>query len=196
MPSDDEFEFDISTLQPAQDSDWTEYFAAGAPRTAARIARFLGPGRAPLTSAANSPRLRLPRFGRFAVTLPGEGRKPRGRIRMSALALKEMPSPPLAPGDDVIDLDHLSRMTLGERSLEREVLALFDRQADILLPRIRRGDPAVAAAAAHTLKGSARRHRRLARRPRGGGRGAGRDAALAGSSAAADRSASQRLAND
>ena len=31
-------------------------------------------------------------------------------------------------------------MTLGERSLEREVLALFDRQADMLLPRIRRGD--------------------------------------------------------
>ena len=46
-------------------------------------------------------------------------------------------------------------MTLGERSLEREVLALFDRQADILLPRIRYGIPAVAAASAHTLKGSA-----------------------------------------
>jgi len=46
-------------------------------------------------------------------------------------------------------------MTLGERSLEREVLALFDRQADILLPRICHGIPAVAAASAHTLKGSA-----------------------------------------
>ena len=46
-------------------------------------------------------------------------------------------------------------MTLGERSLEREVLALFDRQAEMLLPRIRRGDRAVAAASAHTLKGSA-----------------------------------------
>jgi HPt (histidine-containing phosphotransfer) domain-containing protein len=54
-----------------------------------------------------------------------------------------------------IDAEHLARMTLGERSLEREVLALFDRQADMLLPRIRRGDPAVAAASAHTLKGSA-----------------------------------------
>ena len=54
-----------------------------------------------------------------------------------------------------IDVEHLARMTLGERSLEREVLALFDRQADLLLPRIRRGDPAVAAASAHTLKGSA-----------------------------------------
>ena len=54
-----------------------------------------------------------------------------------------------------IDLEHLARMTLGERSLEREVLALFDRQAEMLLPRIRRGAPAVAAASAHTLKGSA-----------------------------------------
>jgi HPt (histidine-containing phosphotransfer) domain-containing protein len=55
----------------------------------------------------------------------------------------------------VIDTKHLSRMTLGERSLEREVLALFDRQADMLLPRIRQGAPAMAAASAHTLKGSA-----------------------------------------
>ena len=54
-----------------------------------------------------------------------------------------------------IDTEHLSRMTLGELSLQREVLALFDRQADILLPRIRRGTPAVAVASAHTLKGSA-----------------------------------------
>ena len=36
VPSGDEFAFDISTLQPAQDSDWTDYFAAGAPRTAAQ----------------------------------------------------------------------------------------------------------------------------------------------------------------
>jgi UDP-glucose:(heptosyl)LPS alpha-1,3-glucosyltransferase len=28
VPSGDEFAFDISTLQPAQDSDWTEYFSA------------------------------------------------------------------------------------------------------------------------------------------------------------------------
>jgi HPt (histidine-containing phosphotransfer) domain-containing protein len=74
---------------------------------------------------------------------------------MSALALKETSSPPLAPGDEAIDLDHLSRMTLGERSLEREVLALFVRQADILLQRMNAANPAVAAAAAHTLKGSA-----------------------------------------
>ena len=74
---------------------------------------------------------------------------------MTALALKDTQSPALAPSDDVIDLDHLSRMTLGERSLEREVLELFGRQADILLPRIAAGSPMFAAAAAHTLKGSA-----------------------------------------
>src|SRR5262245_55052645 len=70
--------------------------------------------------------------------------------------IAEMSSPPLVPADQPIDLTHLSRMTLGDRSLECEVLALFDRQAEMLLPRIRAGAPAVVAAAAHTLKGSAR----------------------------------------
>jgi hypothetical protein len=60
-----------------------------------------------------------------------------------------------APVEPAIDLQHLSRMTLGERSLEREVLSLFDRQVEILLPRIRQGAPAAAAALAHTLRGSA-----------------------------------------
>jgi hypothetical protein len=68
----------------------------------------------------------------------------------------EVAAPPLVPADQPIDLAHLSRMTLGERSLECEVLALFGRQAELLLPRIRAGAPAVIAAAAHTLKGSAR----------------------------------------
>ena len=63
----------------------------------------------------------------------------------------DQPSPPPGASAQVIDTQHLFRMTLGELSLQREVLALFDRQADILLPRIRRGAPAVA----HTLKGSA-----------------------------------------
>lgn len=65
-------------------------------------------------------------------------------------------APSLAPQAPPIDRDHLSRMTLGERDLEREVLALFDRQADMLLARMRKATPAIAAAAAHTLKGSAR----------------------------------------
>ena len=64
-------------------------------------------------------------------------------------------SPSLVPLAAPIDREHLARMTLGDESLEREVLALFDRQADMLLPRIRQGAPAMAAASAHTLKGSA-----------------------------------------
>lgn len=56
----------------------------------------------------------------------------------------------------IIDEDHLERMTLGDRSLEREVLEIFARQAAMMLRRIAGAEPAFAAAAAHTLKGSAR----------------------------------------
>jgi hypothetical protein len=64
-------------------------------------------------------------------------------------------APPLVPAEPVIDLAHLARMTLGEKSLEAEVLALFDRQAGILLARMRAVPPPAAGAFAHTLKGSA-----------------------------------------
>jgi HPt (histidine-containing phosphotransfer) domain-containing protein len=64
--------------------------------------------------------------------------------------------PPIAPAEPVIDREHLSRMTLGEQELEREVLSLFDRQASMLMDRMKQSTPAGAAAAAHTLKGSAR----------------------------------------
>jgi hypothetical protein len=74
---------------------------------------------------------------------------------MAAVAEVVEAKPVSAVGARAIDVEHLARMTLGERGLEREVLALFDRQADMLMPRIRRGDPALAAASAHTLKGSA-----------------------------------------
>lgn len=55
-----------------------------------------------------------------------------------------------------IDEDHLGRMTLGDRRLEREVLELFLRQTTLMLGRIVGAEPPLAAAAAHTLKGSAR----------------------------------------
>jgi HPt (histidine-containing phosphotransfer) domain-containing protein len=54
-----------------------------------------------------------------------------------------------------IDRGHLARMTFGDRSLEREVLQLFDRQASMLIERIRASNPAAIASLAHTLKGSA-----------------------------------------
>jgi HPt (histidine-containing phosphotransfer) domain-containing protein len=55
-----------------------------------------------------------------------------------------------------IDEVHLERMTLGDRGLEREVLEIFARQTTMTLERIAGAGPARAAAAAHTLKGSAR----------------------------------------
>src|SRR5437763_5292286 len=59
-------------------------------------------------------------------------------------------------GERPIDLVHLARMTLGDRSLEREVLELFDRQAGVLVVRMQQAARAGICAAAHTLKGSAR----------------------------------------
>jgi HPt (histidine-containing phosphotransfer) domain-containing protein len=56
----------------------------------------------------------------------------------------------------ILDETHLARMTLGDRRLEREVLELFVRQTTIMLGRIVGADQPLAAAAAHTLKGSAR----------------------------------------
>jgi HPt (histidine-containing phosphotransfer) domain-containing protein len=55
----------------------------------------------------------------------------------------------------VLDRDHLARMTFGDRSLEREVLHLFDRLSELLLERMRASEPAAIATLAHTLKGSA-----------------------------------------
>ena len=45
----------------------------------------------------------------------------------------------------VIDEDHLGRMTLGDRRLEREVLEIFVRQTVIMLERIAGAEPALAA---------------------------------------------------
>jgi HPt (histidine-containing phosphotransfer) domain-containing protein len=57
---------------------------------------------------------------------------------------------------DVIDEEHLSRITLGDRRLEREVLQIFVRQSVTILDRITGHDPVAIAAAAHTMVGSAR----------------------------------------
>jgi HPt (histidine-containing phosphotransfer) domain-containing protein len=64
-------------------------------------------------------------------------------------------APSLAPDDRPIDLVHLARSTLGDRSLEREVLQLFDRQSTLLIARMRAASPDGIAMLAHTLKGSA-----------------------------------------
>lgn len=66
-----------------------------------------------------------------------------------------MPSPPLVPDLQPIDLAHLARMTLGDPVLEREVLALFTAQAASLVAMLA-SLPDDAARLAHMLKGSAR----------------------------------------
>ena len=62
----------------------------------------------------------------------------------------------VAATPSVIDDEHLRKMTLGDRSLEREVLEIFARQTTLMLSRLVGAEPARAAALAHTLKGSAR----------------------------------------
>jgi len=74
----------------------------------------------------------------------------------SLRAIDSRDAPSLAPDDRPIDLVHLARTTLGDRSLEREVLQLFDRQSTLLIARMRSAAPAGIATLAHTLKGSAR----------------------------------------
>ncbi|QWG25147.1 Hpt domain-containing protein [Bradyrhizobium sediminis] len=66
-----------------------------------------------------------------------------------------MPSPPLAPDDGPLDLEHLRRMTLGDAGLEHEVLAMFSAQTASLIGALA-AMPADAGALVHTLKGSAR----------------------------------------
>jgi HPt (histidine-containing phosphotransfer) domain-containing protein len=68
----------------------------------------------------------------------------------------------LDPGSDwaagattAIDGAHLARVTFGNRGLEREVLQLFDRQAKMLIDRMRAGGMEATGPLTHALKGSA-----------------------------------------
>jgi HPt (histidine-containing phosphotransfer) domain-containing protein len=66
-----------------------------------------------------------------------------------------MPAGPLVADLCPLDFDHLERMTLGEKALEREVLEMFLAQSCRLLDALA-ARPAETGALAHTLKGSAR----------------------------------------
>lgn len=77
-------------------------------------------------------------------------------IELYSGLVEHVSAPPLAPVERPIDFEHLFRMTLGDHGLEREVLQLFDRQAGMLMERIAKSEPGIVAAAAHTMKGSAR----------------------------------------
>ena len=74
--------------------------------------------------------------------------------QLAILTPDPAPAEPLATAA-AIDRNHLARMTFGDRGLERELLELFDKQAAILLVRMRAGGSAAIFALAHTLKGSA-----------------------------------------
>jgi HPt (histidine-containing phosphotransfer) domain-containing protein len=74
---------------------------------------------------------------------------------MAQVAIRTVDKSAGPPPVAAIDRDHLRQMTFGDRSLERELLELFDRQAVILIERMQAGDAASAGALAHTLKGSA-----------------------------------------
>jgi HPt (histidine-containing phosphotransfer) domain-containing protein len=62
--------------------------------------------------------------------------------------------------DRPIDLVHLSRQSLGDRALEKELLQLFDRQAEQIIARldseIGAGDRRWRRDLSHTLAGSAK----------------------------------------
>jgi hypothetical protein len=75
---------------------------------------------------------------------------------MTDLSLKPNADPLSGGNERPIDLVHLARMTRGDRSLEREVLQLFDRQATMLIGRMRSSPAPAVSAAAHVLTGSAR----------------------------------------
>lgn len=55
-----------------------------------------------------------------------------------------------------VDLVHLARQTMGDRSLEQEVLGMFAQQVAMMAQRMRSADLTERQRLAHTLKGSAR----------------------------------------
>jgi len=56
----------------------------------------------------------------------------------------------------LLDLEHLSRQTMGDRALEQEVLAMFSHHIGAIRDGIAGADEAERRRLAHTLKGSAR----------------------------------------
>lgn len=74
---------------------------------------------------------------------------------MAEVAIKAANDDQAEASGPAIDRGHLTRMTFGDPALERELLSLFDKQADLLLGRMAAADRATLASLAHTLKGSA-----------------------------------------
>lgn len=89
-------------------------------------------------------------------------KRTRGDLIIMALAVETIagdePEHYCGPNcDRPVDLVHLARFTLGNRSLEREVLGLFHTQSEIYLQRLKEAKVDKDwIDAAHTIKGSAR----------------------------------------
>src|SRR3954464_3114198 len=114
-----------------------------------------GAGEEQLTTGAKAgrrPAAGLPGFGRCRGKLLGDA-CPREEIAMAqAMARATVETAMLSAEAPAIDRAHLKQMTFGDRSLECELLQLFDRQAEVLMARMRQSDSAVLAMLAHTLK--------------------------------------------
>ncbi len=76
------------------------------------------------------------------------------QVALNVIEAAPLPMPKPAAGG-AFDRVHLASVTFGDRSLERELLELFDRQIVLLSERMRGAEAAAVAALAHTLKGSA-----------------------------------------
>ncbi|HEX3710194.1 MAG TPA: Hpt domain-containing protein [Pseudolabrys sp.] len=74
---------------------------------------------------------------------------------MAYAAADTLEATTIQPAATPIDRSRLAHMTFGDRSLERELLQLFDRQSGLLIARMRESEPQAVAALAHTMKGSA-----------------------------------------
>ena len=60
------------------------------------------------------------------------------------------------PRSRLLDLEHLSRQTMGDRALEQEVLAMFSHHIGSIRDAMPAADEAERRRLAHTLKGAAR----------------------------------------
>lgn len=72
-----------------------------------------------------------------------------------AFEVSDHPGAAGAPAARPIDLVHLHAQTMGDASLQTEVLQLFARHARCCLQDCAAGDAAIVAVAAHRLKGAA-----------------------------------------
>ena len=77
--------------------------------------------------------------------------------KKSFVSLEDMHAPTADTANKPVDLVHLAKMTMADRSLEKEVLALFRNQSVLCLARLEKAECKDSfVEAAHAVKGSAR----------------------------------------